>query len=414
MLVLGAGLAAQAPAGAAGAVPASPSDWATRDTLSGDWGGARSALKERGVVVKPRLTQFVQGLSAGDGEHGTEYGGKADLVVAANLGKLGFWQGLSMTLQAEYNFGRNVNGRGGVLIPVNAALNAPGMEGSDAFDLSSAYFRQDFSDDVSLIFGKINMIELVSAKPFMGGAGIDTFWNQSFVATPTGTVPPYLFGALMSVFAEPATYRLWIYDPNSAVNKTVGDAFDGGVSVRASVDFNVRLGGLRGHQGFTAFYSNQKGADLNSLDDVFLPTPNPGAITYKDRRWYVAYSFDHYAYQPAESPGEGLGVFGNIGVSDGNPNALRWSMLLGIGGRGLIPGRSRDNWGIGYYYDGLAQTLKDALAPAVTLRDEQGLEIFYNFALTPWAEIGADLQIIRPGLGSSTAVVPGLRAVVRF
>ena len=260
---------------AAVAAPEPPSDWATREALSGDWGGARSALKERGIVVKPRLTQFVQGLSAGDGEHGYEYGGKADLFVAADLGKLGFWNGFSMTLQADVNFGRNVNGRGGVLIPVNAALNAPGMEGSDAFDLSSAYFRQDFSDDVSLIFGKVNMIELVSAKPFMGGAGIDSFWNQSFVATPTGTVPPYLFGALMSVFTEPATYRLWVYDPNSAVNKNIGDAFDGGVSVRGSVDFNVRLGGLRGHQGFTAFYGTQKGADLESLDDVFLPTPEP-------------------------------------------------------------------------------------------------------------------------------------------
>jgi porin len=399
---------------AAVTLPASSTDWATRETLTGDWGGARGGLKDSGIVVKPRLTQFVQGLSAGDGEHGYEYGGKADLGVAADLGKLGFWRGFSMTLQAEYNFGRNVNGRGGVLIPVNAALNAPGMEGSDAFDLSSAYFRQDFSNDVSLIFGKVNMIELVSVKPFMGGAGIDTFWNQSFVATPTGTVPPYLFGALMSVFKEPATYRLWVYDPNSAVNKTIGDAFDGGVSVRASVDFNVRLGGLRGHQGFTAFYSTQKGADLESLDDVFLPTPDPGAITYKDKRWYVAYSFDQYAYQPAESPGEGFGWFGSLGVSDGNPNALRWSMLLGIGGRGLVPGRSRDSWGIGYYHDGLAQDLKDALAPAVTLRDEQGLELFYNFALTPWAEIGADLQVIRPGLASSTAVVPGLRAVIRF
>ena len=198
------------------------------------------------------------------------------------------------------------------------------------------------------------------------------------------------------------------------MNKSIADAFDGGVSVRASVDFNVQLGGLRGHQGFTAFYSTQKGADLESLDDVFLPSPVPGAITYKDKRWYVAYSFDQYVYQPAERPGEGFGLFGNVGVSDGNPNALRWSALFGVSGRGLIPGRGRDTWGVGYYYDGLAQDLKDALAPEVTLRDEQGLELFYNFALTPWAEIGADLQFIRPGLASSTAVVPGLRAVIRF
>ena len=78
------------------------------------------------------------------------------------------------------------------------------------------------------------------------------------------------------------------------------------------------------------------------------------------------------------------------------------------------PGRSRDNWGIGYYYDGFSQDLKDALAPAVTLRNEQGLELFYNFALTPWSVLGFDLQVIRPALASATAVIPGMRMVVRF
>ena len=77
-------------------------------------------------TVKPRLTQFYQGLAAGDGDHGYEYGGKADLRVTTDLGKLGLWDGFSMTIQAEYNFGNSVNGRGGALIPVNTALNSPG------------------------------------------------------------------------------------------------------------------------------------------------------------------------------------------------------------------------------------------------------------------------------------------------
>ena len=91
-----------------------------------------------------------------------------------------------------------------------------------------------------------------------------------------------------------------------------------------------------------------------------------------------------------------------------------WSILVGLGGKGMVPGRPKDNWGIGYYYDGISHYIKDALAPAVTLRNEQGVELFYNFALTPWFVLGADLQVIKPGLASSTAVVPGLRAVIRF
>jgi len=80
----------------------------------------------------------------------------------------------------------------------------------------------------------------------------------------------------------------------------------------------------------------------------------------------------------------------------------------------LIPGRSLDNWGIGYYYAALSPHLKDSLAPSLRIRDEQGGEMFYNFALTPWFILGADLQIIKPALGTKNAVFPGLRAVIRF
>jgi len=50
----------------------------------------------------------------------------------------------------------------------------------------------------------------------------------------------------------------------------------------------------------------------------------------------------------------------------------------------------------------------------VTIRDEQGWEFFYNFAATPWLVLGADLQVIRPGLAKNTAIFSGLRTVIRF
>ncbi|MGA8034257.1 MAG: carbohydrate porin, partial [Casimicrobiaceae bacterium] len=391
-----------------------PSAWLARQTLSGDWGGSRTWLEQQGVTIKPRLTQFYQGLAAGEGEHSFEYGGKADVLVSADLHKMGLWDGFSMTVHAEYNFGNSVNGRGGVLIPVNAALNFPGMDGSDAFDFSSVYFGQDIGDSVSLLFGKMNMIDIVSGKPFMGGAGIDSFWNLTFVAPPTGTVPAYMIGALMSVRTGAATYRLWVYDPNTAVNKGFDNTFDGGVTVRASIEFPVAIAGRAGHQGFTALYSNQSGTDLQSVDGILLPSPNPGTVAVKNSRYFFAYSFDQYLHQDVANPEEGVGLFGQVGVSDGNPNAMYWSLLVGFGGKGMVPGRPKDNWGIGYYYDGMSQYLKDALAPAVTLTNEQGVELFYNFALAPWFVLGADLQLIKPGLASTTAVVPGLRAVIRF
>ena len=89
--------------------PAPSPGWLERDTLTGDWGGGRTWLKEHGITIKPRLTQFYQGMTAGEGDHGFEYGGKADLLFNAELSKLGLWKGLSLNVQAEYNFGESVN-----------------------------------------------------------------------------------------------------------------------------------------------------------------------------------------------------------------------------------------------------------------------------------------------------------------
>lgn len=391
---------------------ATPETW-RGDTLTGDWSGHRTWLREHGITLAPRLTQFYQGLSVGDGDRDFEYGGKADLMLNADLSKLGFWNGFAVTVHGEYNFGESINGAGGAVYPANTALLFPGLEGADAFDLSSVYFQQQFRDSVSLLFGKINIIDIAAMKPFMGGAGIDKFWNLGFVAPPTGVVPPYLFGALMSVRTEPATFGLWIYDPTSVINKTgFEEPFANGVTIRGSVDFPVTIGGLSGRQGFVALYSTESGTDLEDIGDSFLPPFPPADI--KDGFYYFAYSFDQYLYRVSENSKEGFGLFGQFGISDGNPNRLYWAALVGIGGTGLIPGRSRDNWGIAYYYNTPSRDLQDSLSPLLTIRDEQGTEIFYNFAVTPGITVGVDLQVINPSLGEATAILPGLRWVTRF
>jgi porin len=388
--------------------------WLERDTLTGDWGGARTWLKEHGITLKPRLTQFNQGLTSGDDAHNFEYGGKADLLLNADLSKLGLWNGFSLTIHAEYNYGHSVNGRGGTIALVNTALYFPGIQGADRSDLSSVYLGQTFGDSVSLLFGKINIIDLAGTRPFAGGAGIDSFWNIIFAAPPSGTVPPYLFGALLSWRTEPATFGLWVYDPDDMTNKSPLDKpFANGVTFRGTVEFPVTIAGRSGHQGLVALYSTKDGTEKDDPRDTLIPLW-PGNRGPRDDRYYFAYTFDQYIYQSKENPGEGFGLFGQFGISDGNPNRLYWSGHVGVGGVGLIPCRSRDNWGAGYYYAAPSPDLKDLLAPIQRIRDEHGWEIFYNFAVTPWLSLGADVQIIKPSLASNTAVFSGLRTVIRF
>ena len=412
-----AAFACTAPGGAPRSeeIPAKSLDLNKREYLTGDWEGARDRLEGQGFTFRSRLSQFLQGMNAGDGEHGNLYGGKADLMLRTDLGKLGFWSGLSLTAKADYNFGQSVNGRGGTMVPVNTALAFPGIDDADAFDLTSFYFAQSLGSSVNLLIGKINMIDAAAGKPFAGGAGIDSFWNTTFAAPPSGLVPPYMLGAIMTVATPAAKFNLWVYDPLDCVNRSCLDApFSEGVTVRGSVDVPVTIGGQSGHQGAVALYSSYDGTDLDSLDGLQLPNPDPAALRIKGDRYYFAYTFDQYLHRSSMNPAEGVGLFGQIGISDGNPTRLYWSGQIGIGGVGLIPGRSNDNWGVAYYYDALSGALKDAVGPVTTLHDEQGLEGFYNLAVTPWFTVGADLQIIEPALAEETAVFSGIRAVVEF
>jgi len=48
-------------------------------------------------------------------------------------------------------------------------------------------------------------------------------------------------------------------------------------------------------------------------------------------------------------------------------------------------------------------------------RDEQGGEVYYNYAVTPWLYVAVDLQVIdTPQKEKDDAVIAGLRTVIKF
>ncbi len=86
--------------------------------------------------------------------------------------------------------------------------------------------------------------------------------------------------------------------------------------------------------------------------------------------------------------------------------------------RGMFSSRPNDTFGLGYYYTAPSDI---PLLRAVGVDDEQGVEAWYNFEITPWLHVTADLQVIDPGLestplreGADTAWVLGVRTRVNF
>ena len=56
------------------------------------------------------------------------------------------------------------------------------------------------------------------------------------------------------------------------------------------------------------------------------------------------------------------------------------------------------------------------LAPnLLPLRDEYGVEMYYNVAFTPWCQISPDLQVLTPfRVQADTSLLVGLRAKIDF
>lgn len=100
---------------------------------------------------------------------------------------------------------------------------------------------------------------------------------------------------------------------------------------------------------------------------------------------------------------------------------------MGIGGKDIVPGRPRDTFGIGWsrieFSDDLLPVLRQALD--LGLEHEDVFEAYYNFGITEWLNVTADLQVVDPGLKKKlsssgtledvdTVFVAGVRIRLRF
>ncbi|MGL4564176.1 MAG: carbohydrate porin [Halioglobus sp.] len=63
----------------------------------------------------------------------------------------------------------------------------------------------------------------------------------------------------------------------------------------------------------------------------------------------------------------------------------------------------------------MSDDLQDVTGPIVKFDDEQGIELYYNYAVTPWFMVTPDIQWIDPANGEIAKTwVAGLRANLTF
>jgi porin len=117
-----------------------------------------------------------------------------------------------------------------------------------------------------------------------------------------------------------------------------------------------------------------------------------------------------FQYRLADLPG---GQVIGIIYADDNTNPIDYAVSAGIGGRGLIPGRDDDTFGLGFSYTDFDDTR--LLTAAGFGDDAYAFEAFYNFDLGHGLSVTANAQVIDPWLSDTgTTTVLGTRLNVRF
>jgi porin len=401
------------------ATPYSGDLW-TRSTLSGDWWGWRNQLAEKGVTLDMSLTQAALGIVHGGKDTGWQYGGgRGDINLLVDTQKLGLWPGGFLTLEAEGSFiptdslRKTINGKSGALMFVNANQSFP-LPAGDHFNLPALNFTQFLSPYFGLTIGKYATVTANSGdmNEFAHGKGDSQFMNTALNVNPVllTTVPYSTLGTGVIVLPtkdpNQAIINALVISTTGKANTSGFDDLDGdNLTFLAEGRVRTDFFGLTGHQLFGAAFSNRK---FGSIDQSARFIFENGAFEEKKGSWNIHYNFDQYLYEPQKGSGQGIGIFGRFGASDGNPNFMHFFYSLGVGGKGMFASRPNDRFGFGFYYlDVKNPELQGLFRDTKLLRDEYGFEAFYNFAITPWLQLTPDIQVVRGAQKNEISVSSG-------
>ena len=424
-----------------------------RDTLTGDWGGARSALKDKyGTEVTVNyIGETLSVLSGGLHRH-TSYEGRLEFSLDTDLQTLAGWKDGSTRITIfDIKGGTN-----------NAAQNVGSIADPSNIDehattrLSTLWFQQKLFDDrLSMRVGQLASDDEFFLSPTAGGLINATFgWTGMLGANIHSGGPAYPLSApgariafkpnerltlLTAVFPGDPAGRDCNRDPQDCNHRGTTFSFSGGALWMNELQYPINQDkitqALPGIYKLGAWYATADYADKhygrNGVGGV-VSLADPAAVEPLNHsgNW----GFYGLADQTVARWGErSLSVFMRGGIQPNDRNLISYHVDGGAGVKGLLPGRSQDLLTFGFAYRRISSSAvaldRDTLAangaPYPIRNYEMQVELNYSAQIAPWWTLQVDLQHIRhpggrvpdpadPNRIVSDALVVGVRSTMKF
>jgi len=419
--------------------------WWDGDTLTGDWGGVRPALDDRGVEFSGSYIAEIWGNPIGGTSQEAVYTGILQFGATADLEKLVGWKGASINTSWLWLSGSDISANN-----VGNFFTVSNIAGFNTLRLLDLWFQQNlFDDKLSLRVGQLNADSDFVISNYGALFINSTFGWPAFVYmnTPNGG-PAYPMGTLGARIAwTPAEW----FSFQTAIFQ--GDVFAQNVNRHG---FRWRLSAETGylwmneaqfrwnHQdsatglpgqfkvGFwydtadfttvapdsTTEYQGNYGL-YGIVDQMLYREPSEAAVPASKDGKTVVDGKSAAKNSPPTPSTQGLGWFGRIAFSPPDRNYLSFYFDTGLSYQGLIPTRDSDTIGVAFAYGqlspGTAQAAFDAGSREVGA--EMVLEATYQVQVNNWLIVQPDVQyIINPGGSASVgnALVIGGRLSVTF
>lgn len=383
----------------------------SENTLTGNWGGARQKLADKGVTVDLVYKQDVMSVVSGGNERGTRLLDNQDLIIGLDGEKLFGIKGNSAVIQFLNNMGAEPDGSligslGGV---DNIETAYPTGK------LYQAFVQQNFLDDSLSVL-----------------AGVYDLNSEFYVNDPAGLFlhPTYGIGTDMaqsglngpSIFPTTSLSARVRYHPcdMSYLQFAVLDAVPGDTRNGKGTHIFHKIGGNDGALMVAEGGLTPEGSKIaagywrytEKFDDLTRTNALGAPLREHAQGFYLL--GDHQFYKEEGSDTQGLAAFARLGFANDEVHPVDYSWAVGAVYTGLFP--SRDDGQLGLAVSG-AHLGKDYRVANGAESSETQLELTYSDNLTPWLAIQPDVQyIMNPGANPTEddALVLGTRLTLSF
>ena len=400
----------------------------TREKLTGDWWGGRTYLSDHGIDIGLRLSEYGQKVTSGGRDTNGEWGGTMDYRLNVDTNKLlNTWKGLSVSMHTRTRWGQDVNADAGNLVIQNTGLMmpAPGdYHHTDVTGLIASQYLPFFGGRLANVdIGVLDVVDTVNGFFPNLGYGQEGFWNIN----STVTALPW-FGAvrglsLYGVVAVTVNQEFKMPESGFLVTGTenvstewgsVSDSFDEGAWFAAFHRFIYKIDDKPGYFMVFGGYSTREQASNEKRD--FIVIPGVGIESTEEKNpWDIALYLYQEFWQAQDDPDRKATFLmgGTVGPDD--PQFAQYHLFANVETYGLMKSRPHDRMGVSGWKNWLSDNYMDLVSPVADLQDLWGFELYYNYEVTPWSHLTADLQLVENEWEDDDfAVIPGVRLVIDF